>query len=156
MEHKPLSDLGHVADFMPEWPNVAMTRTDRLERWIELLARDPSRRLNTFHEIEHKPADARRASRVDNSPMSVAFSDPVLRADGLASDRVGDAMDFFELSEGDIHRAFCSCFYGESMRAGEVAERLKGMTRPTLSAPIAIWAVGAVTVAVPFLVRLLQ
>ena len=86
MEHKPFRDLSHVADLVPETPKVSLTRRERLERWIEVLGHEPGRALNTLREIEHKPRDARRASRVDNSPLTVAYNDPVLRADGLASD----------------------------------------------------------------------
>ena len=118
MEHKPLSDLCNVADLVPETPKASLTRRERLERWIQVLDREPGRALNTLHQIEHKPLDARRASRVDNSPLSVAFNDPILRADGLASDRLGDAVEYFELSDEEAHRAFCSCYYGESMTAG--------------------------------------
>ena len=81
MEHKPISDLSNVADLVPETQKRLLTRRERLERWIEVLDRDPGRALKTLHEIEHKPRDARRASRVDNSPLSVAFDDPILRAE---------------------------------------------------------------------------
>ena len=82
MEHKPLRDVSHVADVVPETPKLLLTRRERLERWIEVLGREPGRSLNTLREIEHKPRDARRTSRVDNSPLTVAYNDPVLRADG--------------------------------------------------------------------------
>ena len=91
MEHKPISDLSNIADLVPETQKKSLTRRERVERWIEVLNRDPGRALKTLQAIEHKPRDARRASRVDNSPLSVAFDDPILRADGLASDRLGDA-----------------------------------------------------------------
>ena len=90
MEHKPLRDLSHVADVVPETPKLSLTRRERLERWIEVLGREPGRALNTLREIEHKPRDARRASRVDNSPLTVAYNDPVLRADGLVA--IGSGM----------------------------------------------------------------
>jgi hypothetical protein len=155
MEHKTLSALGHVADLVPERPSACLTRRERLERWTEALERDPGRRLSTLQEIEHKPRDARRALRVENSPLSVAFADPVLRADGLASDKFGDATDYFELADGEAHMAFCSCFYGESMTAAAVAERLRHITnRPSLRVPIVIWAVTAVLITTPLLSRL--
>ena len=62
-------DLSHVADLVPETPKLSLTRRERLERWIEVLGREPGRALNTLREIEHKPRDARHASRVDNSPL---------------------------------------------------------------------------------------
>jgi len=36
MEHKPLSDLSHVADLLPE-ASARLTRRERLERWVEAL-----------------------------------------------------------------------------------------------------------------------
>src|SRR3954453_13032501 len=156
MEHKPLRDVSHVADVVPETPKLLLTRRERLERWIEGLGREPGRSLNTLREIEHKPREARRAARVDNYPLTVAYNDPVLRADGLASDRLGDAVDYFELSDEEANRAFRSCYYGESMTAGAVAGRLKSITKPAIYAPVAIWGVGALIVAVPFIARLLQ
>ena len=113
-----------------------------------MIATDAPRR------IEHKPRDARRASRVDNSPLTVAFNDPVLRADGLASDRLGDAVDCFELSDEEAHRAFCSCFYGEVMTAGAVAARLSSMTKVNMAPSVAIWGVCGVAIAIPPLARL--
>jgi len=156
MEHKPVSELSNVADLVPETQKTSLTRRERLERWIEVLDREPERALKTLHEVEHKPRDARRAYRVDNSPFSVAFNDPILRADGLASDRFGDAVDYFDLSNEEAHRAFCSCFYGESMSAGAVAGRLRSITKPAIRAPLVIWGVGAVVVAAPLLARVLQ
>ena len=55
MEHKPLRDVSHVADVVPETPKLPLTRRERLERWIEVLGREPGRSLNTLREIEHKP-----------------------------------------------------------------------------------------------------
>ena len=154
MEHKPLRDLSHVADLVPETPKLSLTRRERLERWIEVLSREPGRALNTLREIEHKPRDARRAARVDNSPLTVAYNDPVLRADGLASDRLGDAVDYFELSDEEAHRVFCSCLYGESMTADSVAARLRSITKVNIGVPIAIWAVCGAAIAIPLLARL--
>ena len=49
MEHKPLSDLSIVADLVPETPKASLTRRERLERWIQVLDREPGRALNTLH-----------------------------------------------------------------------------------------------------------
>src|SRR5919112_155441 len=85
MEHKPLDQLRSVADVQPR----PLSREERLQRWIDLLERDPARRLNSLGEIEFKPPAERALIREDNSPLTVAYEDPVLRADGLASDRQG-------------------------------------------------------------------
>jgi hypothetical protein len=59
----------------------------------------------------------------------VAFQDPVLRAAGLRGDRVGDAVDFFELSERTVHHLICYCHHGHTVSAGAVAALLRPMAR---------------------------
>jgi hypothetical protein len=63
------------------------------------------------------------------TPLTVAFEHPVLRAAGLRGDRVGDAVEFFDLSEGDVHNLVCYCHYGQAVSAGAVAARLRVMAR---------------------------
>ena len=46
-----------------------------------------------------RSGSARRAG-IHNSPISVAFADPELRAAGLKGDTIGDAVEFFGLSFG--------------------------------------------------------
>ena len=124
MEHKPLVELHAVADLTVE-PRSPMSRRERLVRWAELLERDPKRRLRPLHEIEHKEPQARRAVRAENSPLTVAYEDPVLRAEGLASDTLGDALDFFGLTEHQAHFAFCSCHMGSLFEARLAASRVR-------------------------------
>lgn len=131
MEHKPLSELSHVADLKPSTPPV-LTKRERLDRWAELLEREPDRILRTLDEIEWKPKAVRLAMRADNSALSVAYADPVLRTAGLASDRFGDAVNFFQISEHDAHIVLCSCHGGASMRSEEAARRVRGIRSPSL------------------------
>ncbi|MGO4385962.1 hypothetical protein AB4Y85_00340 [Microvirga sp. 2YAF29] len=131
MEHRPLSELGHVADLKPS-QKVVLSKRERLDRWAELLERDPERVLRTLDEIEWKPKAVRRALRADNSALTVALDDPVLREAGLLSDKFGDAVDFFQISEHDAHIVLCSCHGGESMRAEEAARRVRGIRSPSL------------------------
>ncbi len=131
MEHRPLSELGHVADLKPS-QTVVLSKRERLDRWAELLEREPERLLRTLDEIEWKPKAVRRALRADNSALTIAFNDPVLRTAGLLSDRFGDAVDFFQISEHDAHIVLCSCHGGESMRAEEAARRVRGIRSPSL------------------------
>jgi hypothetical protein len=127
MEHKPRIDLQAVADLSPVESRAPMSREERLARWVEALERDPKRILRPLHEIEFKQPHERRAIRADNSPLTVAYEDPVLRAEGLASDRLGAAIDFFQLSEHDAHIAFCSCHLGSKFEASHAAKRIKGL-----------------------------
>ena len=59
----------------------------------------------------------------------MAFADPVLREQGLESDRVGDAARFFELSHWEVHQLVCSCHYGRTMAAGTAALRVRAIAR---------------------------
>ena len=117
MEHKPVEKLRSVAE-VHEFNQGFLSRRERLERWAEVLERQPKRRLRSLGEIEFVPKDKRPELRSDESPITVAFEDPVLRAAGLKGDTLGDAMEFFELSEGASHRLLCSCMNGWSMEAG--------------------------------------
>jgi hypothetical protein len=132
MEHRPLSELSTVADVKIPKQTPALSKRERLDRWIELLDRNPDRVLRTLDEIEWKPKAERLAMRADNTALTIAYSDPVLRAEGLASDRFGDAVRFFDISEHDAHIVLCSCHGGESMRAEEAARRVRGIRSPSL------------------------
>jgi hypothetical protein len=125
MEHKPLVELQAIADIrFPEAPTT-MTREQRLERWIGLLQSDPERKLRSLHEIEHLSVACRRECRADNSPLTVAYEDPILRSAGLKSDRVGDCTDFFGLNDEQMHHAFCSCHVGIRLSGRDAAQRLR-------------------------------
>jgi len=131
MEHRPLSELGTIADLKPSDAPV-LSKRERLDRWAELLEREPDRLLRTLDEIEWKPKAVRLAMRADDSALTVAFKDPVLRTAGLLSDRFGDAVNFFQISEHDAHIVLCSCHGGQFMRAEEAARRVRGIRSPSL------------------------
>src|SRR3546814_5503359 len=63
-----------------------LSRQQRLQRWSELLAREPDRPLNTFLQTEYMDAEARDSLRCADSALTVAFEDPVLREAGLTDD----------------------------------------------------------------------
>jgi hypothetical protein len=152
MKHTAVSELSAIADVRPT--GTGMSRQERLERWAECLERDPDRELRTLHGIEYGPREQRHAARADNSPLTVAFSDPVLREEGLGSDRLGDALSFFDISERDAHRVFCSCMYGAKMQAGDVASRIRRLAGPRATvAPIVLGA-AIVAAGIPLLLTL--
>jgi hypothetical protein len=128
MEHKKIDQLRSVADIQTDEPVRTMNRTERLKRWIALLNEDPTRRLTALDEIEYMLPSDRPLARADDSPLTVAFSDPVFRREGLKGDTLGDVMDFFQMSEGEAHHAFCSCLGGYSMDSGAFARRLHDAT----------------------------
>lgn len=151
MEHKHLDQLRTVADVQPR----SLTRQERLERWIALLERDPARRLNSLGEIEYKPPEERALIREENSPLTVAFEDPVLRAEGLGSDRLGDAMNFFELSDGQAHYALCSCLSGRNMEAASFAQRLRN-TMTDANWRLGAWALAGLALSLPGVIYLIH
>ncbi|WP_048708419.1 hypothetical protein [Microvirga massiliensis] len=152
MEHRAKDALLTIADVTAQERGF-LTRRERLLRWAECLEQDPSRRLRSLGEIEFVPAAERRDIRADESPLTVAFADPILRADGLASDRLGDAMDYFEISEWRAHRLLCSCMNGWHIQAGSFAKKLRRMSDPR--ADLRTGAVVAGAVGLPLLLMLL-
>jgi hypothetical protein len=131
MEYKTLSELSGEAEISvePVLASAPLSKRERLERWATLLERAPQRQLSSVEEIEYGTTSEQDAKRADNSALSVAFADPVLRAQGLSSDRVGTAAEFFELSHWEIHQLVCSCHYGRTMAAGTAAMRVRAMAR---------------------------
>jgi hypothetical protein len=134
MKYRSLEQITLEADVHP---GMGMSRRERLERWAELLERQPHRRLSTIEGTEFGSRREREAKRSDHSPLTVAFEDPVLRAAGLRGDRVGDAVEFFDLSHREVHRLVCYCHYGRTVSPGTVAAGLRMMAqqneRATLS-----------------------
>ena len=132
MKHHELTQLQTLARVGREYPGQVLSHEERLLRWTELLERDPERLLTTLHETEFKPASVRAAMRCDNSAISVAFSDPILRAAGLENDTYGEAKRFFKLSDGQLHRIVCFCHFGMTVSAARTARyiRAKHVNKP--------------------------
>lgn len=130
MEHKTLDEIRNVADILPSWLRPRPLSTcERLERWAEALEREGERRLHTLFEIEYARPAERAALRADDSPLSVAFNDQRLRAEGLAGDTVGAAIGFFGISERELHNILCFCHHGDTMLAEVAAARVRAAAR---------------------------
>jgi len=153
MEYRPYQQIRDVAD-VHDTKLRSLSRRERLERWAEVLERQPDRRLHTLYEMEFTPKHRRADLRADNSPLTVAFEDPVLRAEGLTSDRLGDAMLFFELSERAAHRLLCSCMHGRIMHASTAGQIVRRLATPNQGLWHASYALGGALVAAPALVYL--
>lgn len=155
MEYKSFDALLDVADVHGA-TRPTLSRAERLERWAELLERDPSRRLRSLGEIESRSPAERLLMRSPDSPLTVAFDDPVLRSAGLAGDRLGDGISFFEISEDDAHRLMCSCLNGWSMSAGKVARGVRRIAKPRSGyMSLALVGCGIVVLAAPVLALVL-
>jgi len=128
MKYRTFDDMMRVADRV-HVGNAKLSRRERLERWAELLMQQPDRRLKPLYRLEFMPLEERLPMRDDDTPLAVAYADPVLRQEGLAGDRIGDAMQFFDLSARDIHYLVCDCYYQGSMTATMVAGQVRAIAR---------------------------
>jgi len=124
MKHQSPQEIAAVATTFPLPRQPKMSRKERLEYWASILERHDGP-LNALRQIEYLSPVERRAYRGANTPLTIAFSDPVLREEGLKSDRLGDTMEFFGLNDNDAHRLLCDCRYYGAMTGERVAERLR-------------------------------
>jgi hypothetical protein len=130
MEYKSVEQLAQVARVEVEaTPSPPLSQAERLQRWAELLEQSPSRRLNTFFETEYQAAVARDLMRPSDSPISIAYADPVLRGEGLADDSYGEAKRFFGLSDHQLHHVLCYCHYGATVSSGTAARAIRGVLK---------------------------
>lgn len=127
MEQYALDQLKTIAKVSTTCKRREMTRRERLERWAESLEHSPRPFLKTLHETEYRPMADRLALRDDDTPISVAFADPILRAAGMENDSYGEARRFFKLSDHQLHDLVCFCHFGERVSATTVARRLRNM-----------------------------
>lgn len=106
-----------------------LTRSERLAHWAKALDRRKDARLRTLHQTEFAPRAERLLMREDNSPLTVAFEDPILRSAGLSDDTYGEAVRFFKLSDWELHSILCYCHCGEEVSAGDTAARVRAIQR---------------------------
>ena len=130
MHHQDLDRIKGVKSLDPLFARQKLSRSERLNRWADLLEAQAGRPLPALEVVEYVSPSVRRQLRRDDSPLAVAFADPTLRADGLMSDRLGDAMDYFGLSDRQAHWLLCDCHYGGRMTASEVSTRVRDEARP--------------------------
>jgi hypothetical protein len=124
MKHESLDALRQTAEVVPVVEGKPMSRRERLERWADLIERHDGT-IRPLSRVEYVPADERKTLRADDTPLALAFSDPVLRAAGLPSDRYGDGKGFFELSENEAHHILCNCHYAGGMSSDRIAARIR-------------------------------
>jgi len=129
MKYAPLKEVEALASVAPA-DAPAMTRRERVLRWASVLDAEPTRRLKPLMRVELYAPPQRDLMRRDDSPLALAYADPVLRRAGLKSDRLGDARRFFGMSDGEIHALVCDCRYGGNMRAADVARRARALADP--------------------------
>ena len=125
MKHQTLDQLHAIARVEPLAPYSTMTRSQRIERWAELLEQQPGRCLGALTGTEYLSPQSRNEARGGGSPITVAFEDPVLRALGLKDDTYGEAKRFFELTDWQLHGIVCSCHVGATIQARWAAARVR-------------------------------
>jgi hypothetical protein len=127
MKHQPIHEIDATADIEQV---AALSRRERLQRWADLLSRDPHRQLKPLSRVEYCAERERALLRAENSPISVAAADPVLRDAGLQGDTLGDAQGFFELSAAEAHYLLCDCHFIGQMEGKAVAQRIRAVAAP--------------------------
>lgn len=109
-----------------------MTRRQRLRRWAEVLKHEGARPLEALRWVEFYAEPERRQLRRDRSPIAFALSDPVLRAEGLVGDTLGDAQLFFGLSDDEAHKLLCDCHFQGRLTGRSAARRIRSLAHPGL------------------------
>src|SRR5690606_364840 len=108
---------------------LRLSRGEKLLRWAALLDNLAGQPLQALRRLEFLDPRERPAVREDNSPLSVAWKDPVLQAEGLGGDTLGDAQRFFELTDDQMHYLLCDCHFHGTLTATMVAARLRSMAQ---------------------------
>lgn len=104
---------------------VIMTRKEKLLHWAELVRKAP-RQLFLFDGLEHwSPRDLRNPMLIgsNRTAFSAAASDEKFREAGLKDHTPAAAMEFFELSQQDLHEFSCNC--GGLISNEEMANRIQ-------------------------------
>jgi hypothetical protein len=125
MQHRSVERIAGEADVLTI---ASLSRRGRLERWAEVLERQPAH-LRAIPDVEHGGRREREARRVDQSPLTVAYQDPMLRAAGLRGDTIGDAAAFFGLSHAQLHHLVCCCHHGLTMDPQATAAQVRALTQ---------------------------
>jgi hypothetical protein len=129
MKRQSIDQLQGLAKVTPVH-GPALSRRARLRRWAELLEKAPQAQLRPLSWVEFYAERERAQLRGDNTPIAVAFADPVLRDAGLRGDTLGHAQDFFGLSSAETHYLLCDCHYHGRMDGRGVGKRIRGIADP--------------------------
>lgn len=107
---------------------IRMTRREKLRRWADLI-RATKGRLLIFHRLEYwTPGEmCRPVTEFDLHPVpnafEIALKDPVLQAEGLRGNSIGDVQHFMQLSKEELHAFSCDC--GGAISNEVMADRIE-------------------------------
>ncbi len=131
MQYKSLEEVRSAATVLSV-PSSAQERRRqrraRLERFAAVLEQHAGH-INLFSRVEYLSAAERAPLWVENSPLTIAYRDPVLRAQGLAGDRMGDAVEFFDLSAREVHHFLCDCHVAGPITSRMTAARVRAIAQ---------------------------
>ena len=132
MEQRTIAEVAKSAQVFSTAETARAMRRERLERLARLLE-DHNGPVQMLTQIEYLRRAERLLLRRDGSPLTIAYNDPVFRAQGLAGDRLGDAMAFFSLDDRDAHHLFCDCHYRTGVSSQVIATQVRSVAkRPTM------------------------
>lgn len=140
MRHHAIDQLrthAHVQEAAP-----LASREERLRRWADLLRKVGARPLRPLMWVEFYSGVQRSRLRRDDSPISVAYADPVMRAAGLQGDTLGDAQLFFGLSDDEAHELLCDCHYRGAMTGRTAGHRIRALARSDFVGRVVSWLRG--------------
>lgn len=128
MKYRSIPELANISFVFPVRESTTpqkLSVSQRLAVWAALLERAGGT-LRLLRDTEYRPEHERNQLREANSPLAIAFADPLLRSQGLASDMYGDGRRFFALSHSSFHKIVCHCLYttGATAPAEEVSARV--------------------------------
>src|SRR6201993_3117993 len=132
MEQRTIAEVAKQAQVFSSAEMARTQRRERLERLGRLLEKhDGPGQMVT--QIEYLRCAERLLLRRDGSPLTISYRDPVFRAQGLAGDRLGDAMAFFSLDDREAHHLFCDCHYRTGVSSQVIAAQVRAVAqRPTM------------------------
>jgi hypothetical protein len=123
-------DIASILDAVPIKPKAPPkpTRAQKLMHWAHLVNKQ-RRHLALFHNLEYwdRTQLVRKVKEISgpySNAFTVAINDPALQQAGLKTDAsIKDIMDFFELSQAELHEFSCDCGgdISNSMMAGRLA-----------------------------------
>jgi len=132
MEQRTIAEVAKSAQVFSTAETARAQRRERLERLARLLD-EHNGPVQMLTQIEYLRRTERLLLRRDGSPLTIAYKDPVFRAQGLAGDRLGDAMAFFSLDDREAHHLFCDCHYRTGVSSNVIAEQVRAVAaRPTM------------------------
>ena len=130
MRHQSLEQILSQARVVEAGPTLS--RHERLLRWAQVLQAAEARLLQPLRFVEFYAPAARARLRGEQTPLALAFADPVLRGAGLSGDTLGEAQAFFGLDDDETHFLLCDCHWRGRMTGGRAARRVRAVANPHL------------------------